>query len=84
MPQIRRRRTKTEWRDDFIFFGHLRHWKDDDLAAAWASHDPAPVLARQAVAMSKIAWRKHGLLQLSLTTAVLGIGGLILASGLRT
>lgn len=83
IPQVRRSSTKTESRDSFIFFGHLRHWNADELAGAWASRDPTPVLARQAVVMSKIAWGKHRRLQLSLTAAVLGTASLVLGAGLR-
>jgi hypothetical protein len=83
IPQVRRRPIKREWRDNFIFFGHLRHWKPDELAAAWVARDVTKVLARQAVAMSKIAWRKHRLLQVSLVAAILGTAALVVAGALK-
>jgi hypothetical protein len=83
IPQIRSGPTEREWRNNFIFFGHLRHWQPDHLAEAWASSEVLPVLARQAVVMSKIAWRKHRELQLSLSAAVLGTAALVTAAAIK-
>lgn len=83
IPQIRRGATKSEWSRHFIFFGHVRHWSADDLVVAWRDQQLLPVLAHQAVAMSKIAWRKHRLLQFSLASAVLGTGAVVGAAVFR-
>lgn len=67
LPQLNRRKSAKEWRSNAIYFGHLRHWDPDDLAARLRSDKPpTDELARQMVAMSKIAWRKHSWLQASL------------------
>lgn len=77
MPQLNRREAKRIWRSNMIYFGHLRHWDPQDLAAALAQHQPVEAqLAQQLVAMSKIAWRKHSRLQLSLVSLL--IGGVVL------
>ena len=72
-PRLRRRASKREWRENFIYFGHLRHWRPEQLAAHLQSiEDPLPILSRQLVNMSKIAWSKHVLVQISMFAAGLG------------
>ncbi len=69
LPQLNRRQSGKSWAENSIYFGHLRHWDPDDLAKELpeqAAHQREQ-LARQMVAMSKIAWRKHIWLQGSLT-----------------
>lgn len=69
LPQLNRRKSTNDWAKNSIYFGHLRHWNPDDLAKQLpeqAAHQREQ-LARQMVAMSKIAWRKHIWLQGSLT-----------------
>lgn len=61
--------------DDFIFYGHIRHWSPDELADLLGRHAPLPALARQLVDMSRIVWIKQRLVQQSLLTAV---GGCVL------
>lgn len=80
IPQIRSRRTIVDWQNNIIYFGHLRHWNPNDLAEKLLNVDPITMLARQNVAMSKIAWRKHRLLQASLALAVLGTMSACLAA----
>lgn len=58
--------------DEFLFYGHLRHWTPDDLAQRLARADPLPTLSRQLVVMSAIAWTKHRRVQQSLLLAVIG------------
>lgn len=82
IPQVRARPMATEWPKNFIFFGHLRHWEPEALATTLQETDPLPVLTRQLVATSKIAWNKHRLLQVSLICAVAGSGGVMLAARL--
>ena len=61
------------FRDHWIFFGHLRHWTPSDLAhriGRLTRADELDNLAGQLVAMSKINWRKHRLLQSSVVLTV--------------
>jgi hypothetical protein len=78
VPQLNRSASRKSWRSNMIYFGHLRHWKPEELARALREErlDEAQ-LARQLVAMSKIAWRKHACLQWSVAGLVLGAACLI-------
>jgi hypothetical protein len=49
----------------------LKDWTAEELATALEERELMPVLARQIVHMSKIAWVKHRMLQASLTGAVI-------------
>src|SRR3712207_62647 len=71
-PRVRRRDMADEWRDNFVFFGHRQSWRPEDLEAALAERSVLPVLTRQLVNMSKIAWRKHLLVEVSMLCAVVG------------
>lgn len=71
-PRLRSKHVKTEAPDNYIFFGHLRHWQPDDLAKALDQRDILPVLSRQLINMSRVAWLKHRLLQLSMYSAIIG------------
>lgn len=71
-PRLRSRKLNSEIAENFIFFGHLRKWEPSDLASALSKQDLLPVLSRQLVWMSRVAWVKHRLLQVSMTAAVLG------------
>lgn len=78
-PQLRGRRSRKEYQNNFVYFGHLRHWRPVELQKRLAAN---PVrldqLSRQLVNMSKIVWRKHVWLQWSLA---LFIGGVLLIGG---
>ena len=69
--------TAREARENFIYFGHLRHWDADDLAAVLSKGEVLGPLTRQCVNMAKIAWRKHRLVQASMITGAIGIGALV-------
>jgi Pycsar effector protein len=71
-PQLRARSAAAEWPKDFIYFGHLQHWNSEALAVALRDWDILPVLSRQLVHMSAIAWKKHRRLQMSMVFLVLG------------
>ncbi|MFI2368485.1 Pycsar system effector family protein [Streptomyces sp. NPDC018833] len=58
--------------DEFLFYGHLRHWSPDDLAQQLVRIDPLPTLSRQLIVMSAITWTKHRRVQQSLLLAVVG------------
>lgn len=71
-PNLRKGKASSESHDNFIFFGHLRHWNPADLEMALRERDPLPVLARQLVVMSDIAWNKHERVKKSFAFAVFG------------
>jgi hypothetical protein len=81
-PQLNRRTSRNNWRQNMIFFGHLRRWDPKDLAQALDEelHTEQQQLAQQLVEMSKVAWRKHAWLQWSLVSLVLGAACLIVAA----
>lgn len=77
-PQLRRWRSRRDWRENTIYFGHLRHWDPSELAGRLGEPFPeAEELARQLVAMAKIAWRKHAWLQWSLVSLATGSACLV-------
>jgi hypothetical protein len=82
-PQLRGRATRREYSNDVVYFGHLRLWDPQRLAARLAEDSgELDGLSRQLVRMSKIAWRKHVWLQWSLAlfvTGVLAVGGSFLS-----
>jgi Family of unknown function (DUF5706) len=76
-PRLDRRRAKKTWRDNFLYFGHLRHWNPKSLRDRLESLDSSAeldILATQLVVTSKIAWFKHSLLQFSVAEIVIGVG----------
>lgn len=74
MPQLRSRASAREYQDNFIYFGHLRHWDPDTLSQRLVD-DPVGLdqLSRQLVNMSRILWRKHIWLQWSLSAFMAGM-----------
>lgn len=71
-PRLRSKHLKAEAPDNFIFFGHLNHWDPSDLARELPKRDVLPVLSRQLVRMSEIAWEKHIAMQWSVLLAFTG------------
>jgi hypothetical protein len=69
-------------RDDFVFYGHIRHLTPAELEESLREHDPLPALSRQIVAMSRILWIKQRLVRQSLLVAV--GGGALIAVGALT
>ncbi|MFN3005101.1 Pycsar system effector family protein [Mycolicibacterium wolinskyi] len=83
-PRLRAPNLKAEAASSYIYFGHLR-LLDDDAVVNHLNNTPiAPVLARQLVQMSKIAWNKHVFVQWSMTLAVVGVILLGLCAGAAT
>ncbi|MPQ96869.1 hypothetical protein GB931_02815 [Modestobacter sp. I12A-02628] len=82
-PRVRRRDVAQEWHDNYIFFGHLKSWSPAELGEALSEKPVLPVLARQLVNMSKIAWRKHLLVEVSLLCAAVGTVLVALAALIR-
>ncbi|MFF3942090.1 Pycsar system effector family protein [Streptomyces phaeofaciens] len=79
-PRTRGESTAAEAADNFVYFGHLRHWDPEGLRRALTTRDPLPMLSRQLVVMSRIAWRKHRWVELSF--ALSGLGGVLLCLAL--
>ncbi|WP_405646214.1 Pycsar system effector family protein [Streptomyces sp. NBC_00019] len=81
VPRLRARKVEAEAASNFIYFGHLKHRQADELANALKETDILPVLSKQLITMSKIAWDKHRHVQLSFVTFGLGVA-LAFLSGL--
>jgi len=86
-PLLRSKDLKRESEEDHIYFGHLRHVGASELEERLRDRDLLPVLARQLVRMSAIAWKKHVLVRWSIWLGVAGgtsltICGLLLKLGL--
>lgn len=80
IPRTRWRALKEEWSSNFVFFGHLRYWSQDELVRALSDADPMPAMAQQLVAMSRIAWWKHVAVQVSIVLAFVGAAAFVLAA----
>ncbi|MDT0308015.1 DUF5706 domain-containing protein [Streptomyces sp. DSM 44917] len=61
---------------DFLHFGHLREWQPAALEKALKEKEILPQLSRQLIQTSRIAWRKHLLMQWAF--ALTGVGGALL------
>lgn len=73
MPRLRMRHVGKEWRDNFVYFGHLKYWTDHDaLSKKIMETDMLPILSRQHQRVAAVAWKKHVLLKVSLYLAMLG------------
>ena len=79
-PRVRAGQIDSESSDNFVFFGHVRNWTPADLETALLERPILPVLSRQLVVMSQIAWRKHRELQVSISGFVVGAALVALAS----
>lgn len=85
IPRLRSSRTGDEAVNNYIYFGHLRHWNARDLAAKVQDEDALlNMLSRQCVIMAQIAWRKHCLVQISMGVGAAGIGLLVICGALTT
>ncbi|WP_205848943.1 MULTISPECIES: Pycsar system effector family protein [Mycobacteriaceae] len=72
-PRLRKAEVKAESADNFIYFGHLRHLTPEAVEERLENAELLPVLSKQLVEMSKIAWLKHRLVHLSMTLAPVGV-----------
>jgi hypothetical protein len=81
-PHLRSKRVRDEYRSNVIFFGHARYWKPPELTAFLSGGDILPMLSRQIVAISNIAWKKHRNLQLSILGSVIGAAFVAIAAWL--
>jgi hypothetical protein len=71
-PHLRTKKIGDEYRSNVIFFGHARYWQPRELTSFLSGADILPMLSRQIVAISNIAWKKHRNLQLSILASVIG------------
>lgn len=64
-------------RDNFIYFGHLRHWQDPralaDRLGRLSADEELEQLARQLTAMGRLNWVKHRRLQKAVVLGLLGV-----------
>lgn len=81
-PGLRHKKLPVEQRDNFIYFGHLKSWDPSRLETALKDKDILPVLSRQLVVMSKIAWHKHQMVLASLVSSVAGTAVVALAAAI--
>lgn len=71
-----RRRLREARPRSLVYFGHLRLWEPEDLARAMRDltiRDETEMLSAQLIAMSRLTWRKHRLIQLSVALTVLAL-----------
>lgn len=76
------RKHRGQYRDEFLYFGHLRHWAPEELDARMRRlhpEDELTALTSQVVRISKSTWTKYRLVQLSLVLAISGIGAVSIA-----
>jgi hypothetical protein len=76
IPRMNRVAVARNWKDNTIYFGHLRLWEASTLEKALREDSILPSLSVQLVAMSKIAWRKHLIVQWSLILGLAGVASL--------
>jgi hypothetical protein len=75
-PRLNRASTRATWRDNIVYFGHLRYWEPTELAhklAALNEETELRILGRELVIIAKFAWRKYSCLQASMLLAFGGI-----------
>ena len=77
IPRLRYFKVKGEWKNNFIYFGHLKYWDAEKLPDAIKKKDLLPVLTQQLVKMSEICWQKHVAVMISMILAVLGGSALV-------
>ncbi|MFI9614086.1 Pycsar system effector family protein [Streptomyces sp. NPDC052023] len=68
-----------DWRQNFVYFGDLRHWEPERLAEKLADTSPLAPLSRQLVDMSRVIWAKQQRVRQSLLLAVAGVVVVVLA-----
>jgi hypothetical protein len=58
-PRLRSRGLQQASRTNYVYFGHARHWRPEELTKRLKRDDMLPQLSRQIVVMADIAWGKH-------------------------
>lgn len=76
IPLMRRSaELKADRQDNLIYFGHLRHWKEDDLndrLTGLTAEDELRQLSRQLVQLSDRNWKKHARLRAGMVAGAVG------------
>lgn len=80
IPRLKSDDVKEKAPENFIYFGHAKHWEPADLTAALKERDILPVISRQIVVMGDIAWQKHRWVQLSMGIGCAGGVSIVLAA----
>lgn len=80
IPRLRMWHVAKEWPENFIYFGHVQFWEADNLAGKIRDTELLPILTKQMIGMSKIAWRKHLLVKISMLLASIGGGAYIVCA----
>lgn len=78
LPQLRRSAVQAEARQNHIYFGHLMYHDQIELEQALRDKDPLPMLSKQLIVVSKIAWAKHGRVEWSMLSAAVGVFFLVI------
>jgi hypothetical protein len=76
------RRQRREHRRNIVYFGHIRMWPGDQLIrrlVALTDDEKVAMVAAQLAVLSRLNWRKHRLLQLSVVLTMLAFLGLVTA-----
>jgi Family of unknown function (DUF5706) len=76
----RARRLQTRSTSNLIYFGHLRHVPAEELVERLGNLtalDELNMLSQQIVAISRINWWKHRMIQCSLLSALVGLFALV-------
>lgn len=80
------RRHRASRTHEWIYFGHLRLWEPTELAGRLhqlSEVDEVRALSAQLVRISRISWRKHRLLQASVTLTLLAMLAMMVAMMLQ-
>ncbi|MGP6175366.1 Pycsar system effector family protein [Corynebacterium sp. A21] len=72
-PRLRAGNLEAEAADNFVYFGHLRHLTPEIVQERLQGTALISVLSKQLVEMSKITWKKHRLVQWSMSLAPIGV-----------
>lgn len=66
IPRLKSESAFKASKNNYVYFGHVRHWHASELAEALRTKDILPVLTQQIVVMGDIAWQKHRWVQISM------------------
>jgi hypothetical protein len=82
-PRLRRGATRRHWRDNFIYFGHARHWSPQRMEQELTRGTLLRQLSRQIVVTADVAWKKHILVNWAIWLTV-GAGSMFVGYALLT
>lgn len=82
-PRLRNTAVAKDGEVDYLYFGHAKQHTPVALRSYLEAGDMLGVLCRQIASMSRIAWLKHRLLQVSVTLAAVGTPLVAIAAALN-